>query len=388
MKKIIIVSNNMHIGGVQKSLLNLLKNISDKYDVTLLLFYKGGALLDEVPENVLIMEAASPFRYLGMTKYDVSSDFAKKIGRAFFAALARIFSISLSVRVMSLFQKKLLGFDAAVSYFHSGARNSFNGGCNEFVIRHIDSPKKITFLHCDYSKINADVKANHYIYNQFDKIAACSNGCRNSFLSIEPEFENKTSVVYNCCDFDDVIHQSEETSFLTQSDKINFVTVARLGREKGVSRAVQALAKLDDYKDKLHYYIVGNGIEESLISKMIADYGLENHVTMCGELKNPYPYIKAADCLLIPSVSEAAPMVIAEAACLGVPVLTTKTSSAEEMVDNTGYGWVCDNDVDGIRNAVVHLVNHPDCIAECSAFLKKQSFNNHIALNQFEELLK
>ncbi len=388
MKKIMIVNNNMHIGGVQKSLLNLLKNISDKYDVTLLLFYKGGALLEDIPENVHIIEASSPFRYLGMTKNDVGPGFLNKAMRAFFAGLTRLFSIGVSTRVMSLFQRKLSGYDAAISFYHSGAKKAFNGGCNEFVIRHIDAKRKITFLHCDYLKINADIKANHSIYSQFDKIAACSDGCRRSFLSAEPEFENKTTVVYNCCDFDDVIDKSAQSKNLTQSNKINFVTVARLGREKSVSRAVQAFAQLADYKDKVHYYIIGSGIEGNLIKNMIADYGLENQITMCGEKKNPYPFIKSADCLLIPSISEAAPMVIAEAACLGVPVLTTKTSSAEEMVEHTGYGWVCDNDVDSIRNAVMHLIHNPKLIEECSKFLKEQSFNNDLALAQFEKLLK
>ena len=42
MERILIVNNNMHIGGVQKALVNLLWNIRDRYDVTLLLFSKEG----------------------------------------------------------------------------------------------------------------------------------------------------------------------------------------------------------------------------------------------------------------------------------------------------------------------------------------------------------
>ena len=49
MKRILIVNNNMHIGGVQKALLNLLQTLHADYDITLLLFYRGGALLNEVP---------------------------------------------------------------------------------------------------------------------------------------------------------------------------------------------------------------------------------------------------------------------------------------------------------------------------------------------------
>lgn len=69
-KRILIVNNNMYIGGVQKALENLLWEIHSDYDVTLLLFYKGGELLNKIPPDVDLIEAASPFRYLGMSKYD------------------------------------------------------------------------------------------------------------------------------------------------------------------------------------------------------------------------------------------------------------------------------------------------------------------------------
>ena len=45
MKKLIIVNNNMKIGGVQKSLTNLLHSIHGRYDITLLLFSKNLSLI-------------------------------------------------------------------------------------------------------------------------------------------------------------------------------------------------------------------------------------------------------------------------------------------------------------------------------------------------------
>ena len=68
MKRILIVNNNMHIGGVQKALLNLLQTLHADYDITLLLFYCGGALLNEVPSDVRVCAAGGAFRYFGMTK--------------------------------------------------------------------------------------------------------------------------------------------------------------------------------------------------------------------------------------------------------------------------------------------------------------------------------
>ena len=65
MKRILIVNNNMHIGGVQKALLNLLQTLHADYDITLLLFYRGGALLNEVPSDVRVCAADGAFRYFG-----------------------------------------------------------------------------------------------------------------------------------------------------------------------------------------------------------------------------------------------------------------------------------------------------------------------------------
>lgn len=68
MKKLLIVNNNMKIGGVQKSLCNLLWNICGEYDVTLCLFDKNGEYLDDIPDTVDVIACDSLFRYLGMSQ--------------------------------------------------------------------------------------------------------------------------------------------------------------------------------------------------------------------------------------------------------------------------------------------------------------------------------
>ena len=51
MKKILIVNNNMKIGGVQKSLCNLLWSVYDQYDITLFLFEPIGEYMKDIPEQ-------------------------------------------------------------------------------------------------------------------------------------------------------------------------------------------------------------------------------------------------------------------------------------------------------------------------------------------------
>ena len=180
---------------------------------------------------------------------------------------------------------------------------------------------------------------------------------------------------------------AQEGAVVLSTEKINVVTVARLGKEKGVSRALEAIANSGISKDVFHYYIVGDGIEKGYIKELIHHYGLETEITLLGEMDNPYGYMKAADLLLIPSVSEAAPMVIHEAASLGTPILSTETSSAKEMISYMQLGWVCDNSIEGIAKSFNDLVTNRILIDEKKVKLQNMNWENKQAMVQFENLL-
>lgn len=383
MKRILIVNNNLHIGGVQKALISLLWGIRGQYDVTLLLLHKTGELLSQLPPEVKVLTVTSGFRYLGMTKQGRLT-FFQKLGRSPYAAITRLFGLKYAVKLMGLGQKKLRGFDVAISYLHNGGEKVFYGGCNDFVLNHVQAPKKITFLHCDYTLSGADTAQNKAQYSRFDRIAACSQGCADAFLKARPELKDKVRVAYNCHRFDKLLADAQASPVTLTPDKLNIVTVARLGKEKGVERALRAIAALDAHKEKLHYYIIGDGIQKPLLLKIIQEQKLENTVTLCGMLSNPCGYIKAADLLLIPSYSEAAPLVIGEAACLGTPVLSTETSSAREMIEKPGLGWVCENSEQAMTEALKALLSDPAALQKPLG----ESSSNEQALRQFADCIE
>ena len=385
MKKLLIVNNNLHIGGVQKALVSLLWAIRDRYDITLLLFYPGGECSKELPPEVKVITPKSAYRYLGMTKYDSLSKL-QKLGRSLYAGITRVFGRKFAISLMALGQKKLKGYDAAISYLHNGGAKVFYGGCNDFVLRHVSAGKKITFLHCDYTLCGADTPENAKQYEKFDVIAACSQGCAEKFLQAQPRMAEKVQVVTNCHRFEE-IRKKAEAAPETLSEQVNVVTVARLGKEKGVERALRAIAALGEDKKKLHYYVVGDGICKMLLQQIIREEKLESAVTLCGMLENPYGYIQAADLLLIPSYSEAAPLVIGEAASLGTPILSTETSSAREMIEKPGFGWVCENSEDGLRDALQQLLAEPERLQKTQNRLKNTAVHNKAAISQFTEIL-
>lgn len=385
-KRILIVNNNMHIGGVQKALVNLLKEIASEYEVTLLLFYKGGELLRDVPENVQVITACKALRGWGATREDAAG-LRLRLSRAFSAAVTRIAGRKWICRFLFPFQKKLRGYDVAISYLHSGNDHVFYGGCNEFVLYCTEAEKKVSFLHCDYEKIHAGSRYNADIYQKFDAIAACSAGCKEAFSAVFPELEQKVQVVRNCHDYAQLRHDAAQTPVALSKAAVNVLTLSRFGKEKGVLRGIQAAADLQRAGKLLHYYIIGTGVEYPQATAMVKRLGLEASVTLLGEMPDPYGYLKAVDVLLIPSFSEAAPMVIGEAASLGTPVLSTRTSSAEEMIVRPGYGWVCDNTQAGITEGVGRLLANPEILRDQRESMKQMVFTNSDAIDGFRHLI-
>lgn len=386
MKKILIVNNNLHIGGVQKALINLLWEIQDRYDITLLLFYRGGEYEKDLPPDIKVITPKSGYRYLGMTRQDTVK-WRDKLCRTFYAGISRSFGRKYAISLMALKQKKLGEYDAAISYLHNSIDKGFYGGCNEFVLKHVSAKKKIAFLHCDYSLCGGNTVQNAKQYEMFDLIAACSQGCADVFRQENVTLAQKLKVVYNCYDYKNICKMADAAPVTMQSDKINIVTVARLGKEKGVERALHVIAKLGAEKEKLHYYIIGDGTQMPLLRQFMEQEKLSPYVTLCGALKNPYGYMKSADLLLIPSNSEAAPMVIGEAACLGTPILSTETSSAREMIEKTGFGWVCDNSEEAMQQRLRVLLEEPCILHKKKEQLSKLSLSNEQAVSQFSSLI-
>ena len=84
---------------------------------------------------------------------------------------------------------------------------------------------------------------------------------------------------------------------------------------------------------------------------------MKNIVFLIGEKENPYPYIKKARAFLLPSYHEAAPMVYGESAALGVPIVSTDTCSALELVNDRNLGMVVNNDEIGIKDGLNKIID-------------------------------
>ena len=286
---IIIVNNNMKLGGVQKSLLDLLSEIAPIYDVTLFLFYAEGGYMDKIPQGVKVESCSSAYKYFGMSQAESKRRFCDFVARSFLAVSAKLFGRLFATRIISAFSEKIeKEYDVAISFMHDAGQKSLYGGCNDFVLSKIKAKKKITFLHCDYQKCGCDFEASNRVYNLFDCIAACSEGCRKNFLEVLPQHAPKTKTVTNCHDFEGILEMADQDPVEYDAKSVNALMVARLGAEKGIDRAIKALKFSIERGADVQLHIVGGGNLQSELEGLSRELGISNRVFFYGEQTNPY----------------------------------------------------------------------------------------------------
>ena len=348
MKKILIVNNNLDMGGIQKSLLNLLKSQHHSYDITLLLFSQSGALLSQVPAGVKVISPNSCYKMLGLGREELKKFPLLFVFKAFLMKFASVFSRRKAMRILGLFQRKIKGYDTVISFSHLTNSNIFANGCGDFVLDKTECNNKVCLIHCDYLNSGFVSEQNNEEYDEFDKIACCSDSVKSRFIQGSGINPAKVYTLRNFFD-NDIVRLSEENTEHYDDRYINIVSVARLSAEKGIDRAIEAISNI--HREDIRYYVVGDGPQKKNLMDVVNECGLAEKVFFFGEQKNPYRYMAEADYLLVPSVHEAAPIVYDEARVLGVQVITTNTTSAEEMI-GTDYGFVCNNSTQDIAKAL------------------------------------
>ena len=384
MKKIIIVNNNMKIGGVQKSLYNLLWAIADKYDVTLLLFSKTGEYLEQLPRQVRVIGCDSLFWYLGISQGECRGKPFHYLRRGALAFICRLFGRKAVMPILLHSQKAAEGhFDCAISFLHNGDPHHFYGGVNEFVLEKIDSERKVTFLHCDYERCGANHEENNRDYLRFDTIAACSDGCREAFLRVLPEMEAKCVTVPNFHRYDEIRSLAEEDPAVYAPGVYHVVMVGRLAHEKGVDRAIRALHYAREQGGSAILHLIGSGAKEAELRQLVGSMDMQDSVIFHGNQSNPYRFMRNADLLLIASYHEAAPMVIEEACALSLPTLSVETTSSTEMILERECGWVCKNDQDSLNSALTALLRDDLNLKTAKEHINESSFDNKEAFHCF-----
>jgi len=263
------------------------------------------------------------------------------------------------------------------------------------LVANLKKPKKVQWIHTDYGRwhclndwTRAVSKFDRSIYSKFDKIITLSNSNRESFLSIFPEFREKTVVVWNMIPVDEIIEKSMQS--LSADIKLHpvprIITISRLDREKALDRLLNVCRRLKEEGYWFHWYLVGGGVLYDNIIGQLKKLRLENTVTLTGELENPMPLLKQCDFMALLSKYEGMPVTVHEAMILGVPVIATNVGGVSEQIQDGINGLLVDNDEEAIYNGLKSSLDNPERLAGFREHLKNYRYDNQHILKQLTAL--
>lgn len=373
MKSILLVIENFRIGGIQKSLINLINSISGLYDIDIAAFDPNGGYKECIPPDIHMVNLPKHYCSFAKPRDELKGSILWLYKSAFFF-LAKLIDKGKAFEIVSPFYKMHKRYDVAISFSHSGDYKSVNGICPEFVLKKTNADRKICFIHCDYQHSGFMSEYNNKMYTAFDKIACCSESVKEVFLKSNSEIAYKTFTVRNFYDLK--LIQTKKDDLKLSSDKIHLFSVARLSKEKGIIRAIDALHRSG--REDIECYFIGDGPLRNDIERLVQKYHLEEQVHILGAMNNPYPILLNADYLFVPSFNEAAPMVFDEAKTLGIPIASTETTSAREMLDS--HDIICENTDEGIYEMLRTIEKPYDRP-------KRQDITNDRQLEQFKVLV-
>ncbi len=143
-------------------------------------------------------------------------------------------------------------------------------------------------------------------------------------------------------------------------DRVNFLFAGRLEKVKGADILLQAMAQVCANMHNVHLYIAGNGSEEKSLRELAQKLGIEDAVTFLGFLTEAplAGYLRAVDAVVIPSRSEALPVIFTEAARLGTPAVVTDVGDLGTLARQYGTAIVvAPENVDALAQGILSMAN-------------------------------
>ena len=244
---------------------------------------------------------------------------------------------------------------------------------------------KIAWIHSMYSRWGNDKIEREY--DKMSSIVCVSETAKRDLLSLYHNNVDRIHVVKNSLDKDEIIRLSKVET-LQKGDCFQIISVGRIDPVKRFSMIPVIAKELRDKGLKFKWSIVGGVADkreyESIVRRIRGD-GLEDIVSLEGQMSNPYPAIKNSDLLVCLSSSETFNYTLTEARILGVPVVSADFPAAKEFINNG---------IDGIISSVEQMTDIIYNLIDNVAFYKKQKeslnyyyLDNKMVIDSFEKVM-
>ena len=373
--KILFVIESLAGGGAEKVLSVILKYINkNKYEITLCSIVNTGVYLTEVQYYIN--------HYHSLVSY--KGNWINKIWNKIKYKL--IYSILPCSIVYKLFIPK--GNDIEIAFCEGFTTKLLSYGKANI--------KRIAWVHIDlkylpWTQTNQIFKSIHEeanTYNTYNNIICVSKTVEKSFNEIY-NIPQKTRVIYNPIDIEDIIRKAKHAKPIISRKTIELISIGRLTYQKGYDILFEVIKQIK-VEFPIHLTIIGEGEDRLKLEKYIHNNSLDNEITLLGFCNNPYPYLASSDVFICSSRAEGYSLVVAEALCLGIPILSTYCSGPNELLKEGKYGLLTDISYEGLYYGIKYLLKHVELQKALSiqSKLRAQDFNILKTISEIESILE
>jgi len=349
-KKVLFVITKSNWGGAQRYVYDLATALDkNAYDVEVVA--GGNGLLKEKLEaaGITVTSLHTMERDVNLKKELLS---AKELFKIFRASKPDIVHLNSSkAGGLGAIAARLAGVKRIVFTAHAWAFNEN---------RELISKLLISFLHW------MTVLLSH-------KTIAVSESVKEQVIHM-PFMKDKIQVIHLGMQPFECKTKEEARALLGDAEGLWIGTIAELHPVKGLLYAIDAIALLkEDYPD-LHYVIIGEGDQRSIIEKQIVKRRLESNVFLAGFVDDAKTYLKAFDIFMLPSLSEAFGYSLVEAGIAELPIIATNVGGIPEVIDESGI-IVPPRNARSLADGLKLLIDSPDLRKDAAANMKDRALN-------------
>ena len=377
--KILVLHGHLSMGGEERVLLNVLRNLVElNYDVDLLITWnhkENNLFENEIPKKV-------NYEFL-FDSYNGKNKLIKEIYR-----------IKAKTTYLKKIEKKIKNekYDIVIDYSSNLLKyDNFDIKIPVFAWIHFS----LTFG----EKLTLEkIKKYKKQYKKYSKIFAITRVMKEEFINKVGIDEKKVELVYNPIDLKLIQKKAEnvEKKYENYLKQDYFLQVSRLTQQKQPEHLVDIYYKLKQAGIKEKLYFIGDGEKKEIIKQKIKEYNLENDIILLGQIENPYPFFKNAKLFVHTAKYEGLPTVLLESLALGTPVVSydCPTGPRDILGKNSEYGELISlNDKDMFVEKVLELMNSKEKYEKYKklSLIRANDFsmeNNKVKLKELIENIK
>lgn len=396
MKKILIVSHAMEIGGAEKALLGLLETIdTTKYKVDLFLMRHQGELMKDIPHNINLLPEISEYADLAvpishvLKKGHLRIAYGRYKGKK--AAAKRVAELGLGKNDVGLeySHKFTVKYMPAISDTEYDLAISFLTP-HYIVANKVKAKKKVAWIHTDYTAVSVDIESQLAMWSVYDNIASISDKAAEAFIEVFPTLKDKVITIRNILPQKYINRLTNEFTVegeMLNDGSIKLLSIGRFCVAKNFDNVPEICKMIRKQGLDVKWYLIGFGGDEQLIKNKISEFHMEDHVIILGKKENPYPYIKACDLYVQPSRFEGRCVSVTEAQMLGKPVVITEYPTSSSQLEDGVDGVIVPLENERCAIRIEKVLNNQYLKEQLIGNCKKRDYSNRSEIKKLYNLI-